>query len=97
MAYKSNQTTYVLRMKKGKIDSGVNRVNRDMFLYYFKWQEQNFLSVFTMISFFLCFFTVLIDTNWELKICNHPFHLLLICNMAFSLIFIYLFFRKSRI
>ena len=25
MAYKSNQTTFVLRMKKGKIDSGVNR------------------------------------------------------------------------
>ena len=43
-------------MKKGKIDSGVNRVNRDMFLYYFKWQEQNFLSVFTMISFFLWLF-----------------------------------------
>ena len=56
MAYKSNQTTYVLRMKKGKIDSGVNRVNRDMFLYYFNWREQNFLSVFTMISFFLCSF-----------------------------------------
>ena len=38
MVYKSNQTTYVLRMKKGRIDSGVNR---DMFLYYFK-----FLVVF---------------------------------------------------
>ena len=58
MAYKSNQTKYVhvLRMKKGKIDSGVNRVNRDMFLYYFNWQEQNFLYVFIMISFSLCFF-----------------------------------------
>ena len=40
-------------MKKRRIDLGVNR---DMFLYYFNWQEQNFLSVFTMISFFLCFF-----------------------------------------
>ena len=30
VVYESNQTTYVLRMKKGKIDSGVNR---DVFLY----------------------------------------------------------------
>ena len=30
-------------MKKGRIDSGVNR---DMFLYYFNWQEQNFLYFF---------------------------------------------------
>ena len=43
VVYESNQTTYVLRMKKGKIDSGFNRVNRDMFLYYFNWREQNFL------------------------------------------------------
>ena len=40
VVYKSNQTTYVLRMKKRRIDLGVNR---DMFLYYFNWQEQNFL------------------------------------------------------
>ena len=40
VVYESNKTTYVLRMKKGKIDSGVNR---DVFLYYFTWQEQNFL------------------------------------------------------
>ena len=39
------------------------------------------------------FFTVLINTNWELKIRNHPFHLLLTCNLAFSLFFFFLIFR----
>ena len=96
MAYKSNQTTYVLRMKKRKIDSGVNRVNRDMFLYYFNWQEQNFLSVFTMISFFLCFFYC--SDQYKLGAENMKPPISLTFNLQFSIFpYFYLFiFQKEQ-
>ena len=96
MAYKSNQTTYVLRMKKGKIDSGVNRVNRDMFLYYFNWQEQNFLSVFTMISFFLCFFYCSDQYKLGTENMKPPFSLTF--NLQYSIFpYFYLFiFQKEQ-
>ena len=77
-------------MKKGKIDSGINRV---LVLLYLARAE--FLVVFfAMIYFSLWLFCCDQYTNWELKIRNHPFHLLLTCNLAFSLFFCYFYFSK---
>ena len=68
-----------------------------MFLYYFNWESRISCSFF--LPWFLSLsglFTVLINTNWELEIWNHPFHLLLTCNLAFSIIFIYFFYFSER-
>ena len=57
-----------------------------------------FLVVFfTMISFSLwLFYSVLINTNWELKIRNNPFRLVVTWNLAFSLFFYCLYFYFSE-
>ena len=85
-------------MNRGKIDSGVNRVNRDMFLYYFNWQEQNFLSVFTMISFFLCFFFFYCSDQYKLGTENMKPPFSLTFNLQYIIFpYFYLFiFQKEQ-